>query len=120
MSAIDREPAPTFANTGELLHHANGCRCWPHVSERDALDAIAAVALAEYRSKVAAPPAPLDVERLARAVHKLYPALRGLGSDNPAPCDHEPVYGSLTESGPGRTECQYDAGEIAREYEDGR
>ena len=44
------EQAPTFANTGELLHHDLGCRCWPHVSEKDALDAIAAVGLAEYRS----------------------------------------------------------------------
>ena len=41
--------APTFANTGVLTRHGPGCQCWPHVSERDATDAIEAVALAEYR-----------------------------------------------------------------------
>lgn len=43
------ERMPTFANTGVLIHHDSGCHCWPHVSEQDALDAIAATGLAEYR-----------------------------------------------------------------------
>jgi hypothetical protein len=46
---LSADLAPTFANTGVLTHHGLGCRCWPHVSEQDALDAIAAAALAEYR-----------------------------------------------------------------------
>lgn len=45
----ETERAPTFANTGVLTRHDLGCRCWPHVSEQDALDAIAAVGLNEYR-----------------------------------------------------------------------
>lgn len=43
--------APTNAAGGPLLEpHDNGCRCWPHVSESDALRAIEHAALLEYRS----------------------------------------------------------------------
>lgn len=69
---LSADTMPTFANTGELMHHDPGCRCWPHVSERDALDAIAAVGLAEYRSKVAtldeARATPSDLAVAAQAV----------------------------------------------------
>jgi len=54
--ALDK--TPTFASTGELTHHDLGCRCYPHVSEQDALDAIAAAALAEYRDGLSRAPAP--------------------------------------------------------------
>jgi hypothetical protein len=36
--------------TGDSMpRHDIGCTCWPHVSERDAQEAVEAVALAEYR-----------------------------------------------------------------------
>jgi hypothetical protein len=51
------ERMPTFANTGVLSHHDPGCNCWPHVSERDAIDAIAKAALDEYREARSQPSA---------------------------------------------------------------
>ncbi len=58
---------PTFANTGVLTHHDPGCTCWPHVGERDALDAIAAAALAEYRDGKARHSDAAEAERLRTA-----------------------------------------------------
>jgi hypothetical protein len=65
--------APTFANTGLLTHHDLGCRCYPHVAERDALDAIAAVGLAEYRDgkRAAAPASSAGLDVLRDAIDQL-------------------------------------------------
>lgn len=41
----------TFSAVDPMPVHDIGCRCWPHVSEKDALAQIAAVGLAEYRAK---------------------------------------------------------------------
>jgi hypothetical protein len=69
IEAEARQAAPLDVLDGErkLQVHDNGCRCWPHVSERDAIEAIVAVARAEYRSAAAyaataKTPAPVDAE----------------------------------------------------------
>lgn len=41
------EAAPPF-----MARHDPGCSCWPHVSERDAHEAITRAATAEYRESV--------------------------------------------------------------------
>ncbi len=52
--------------------HDPGCQCWPHVSQRAAIEASVQAAILERRVALAAAlPAPLDVERLARALAAL-------------------------------------------------
>jgi hypothetical protein len=55
-----------------------------------------------------ATPPSLDVDRLASVLHRLYPSLRKAPTG--IECDHAPVYGHK------RTECRFDADEIAAEY----
>lgn len=49
--------------TDQMPIHDLGCRCYPHVSEKDALAQIERVALAEYRSARSVPtrPDPYDL-----------------------------------------------------------
>jgi len=48
------DPTPAATARDALEPHDIGCRCWPHVSQRDATAAVERVALLEYRSHPAA------------------------------------------------------------------
>ena len=64
--ASQARPERTNIAGGPLLEpHDGGCRCWPHVSQSDALRAVEHTALLEYRSARAASQErpPIDVER---------------------------------------------------------
>lgn len=61
MTAPDSGPEESVSTgsrpEARLVPHDLGCRCWPHVSQRDAVAAIEEVALAEYRDGLRRPAA---------------------------------------------------------------